>query len=98
MQVHLGAVRAFKGYGHFLAVESEGPLLCFGVPEDSSLDHKGVVVEPAPFDGVDAIGCRRAHSKQPVEADRSGERGGGPVEPLRTDCIFPRRIRVGKVQ
>jgi hypothetical protein len=31
-QVHLRAVRAFKGDVHFLAVESEGPLLRFAVP------------------------------------------------------------------
>lgn len=59
MQLYLGAVRAFKGYVDFLAVESEGPLLRFAVPENSSLHLKRMVVEPAPFDGIDAVGRRR---------------------------------------
>ena len=82
MQLHLGAVRAFKGYVHFLALESEDPLLGVGMPEDASLHYKGVVVEPAPFDGVNAV-AGRALSKEPVKADRSREPGGGPVRPER---------------
>jgi hypothetical protein len=70
MQLRLGAVRAFKVDVDFVAVEGEGPPLDFAVPQDSSLHHKGVVVEPTPFDGVDAIGCR-ALSIEPVEADGS---------------------------
>ena len=68
MQFHLGAVRAFEFDVHFLAVESERPSLHFAVPQNSSLHHKGVVVEPAPFDRVYAI-TRRRLSKEPVKAD-----------------------------
>ena len=51
-QFHLGAIRAFKFDVHCLAIESERPSLHFAVPQNSSLNEKGVVVEPAPFDGV----------------------------------------------
>jgi hypothetical protein len=52
MQLRLCAVRAFKVDVDFVAVEGERPPLHFAVPQDSSLHHKGVVVEPAAFDGV----------------------------------------------
>ena len=55
MQVRRDAVRVFKFDVHLPAVESECPPLSFAVPEDSSFHHKGVIVEPAPFDGVYAV-------------------------------------------
>src|ERR1700729_3509368 len=81
MQFHLGAVRAFEFDFNFLAVETERPSLHFAVSQNSSLHHKGMVVEPAPFDGVDAVACR-AFSKKPVNADGSCEPGSGTVEPF----------------
>ena len=97
MQFHLGAVRAFKFDVHFLAVESERPSLHFAVPQNSSLNEKGVVVEPAPFDGVNAIGRGRV-SKEPVKADGPPEPGGGPVQPFRSGCNFPGWIGIDEVQ
>src|ERR1700679_3166421 len=78
MELCFCAVRAFEVDVHFVAVESQRPSLHFAVPQNSSLHHKGMVVEPAPFHGVDAI-ARRRPAKQPVKANGPCEPSGGPV-------------------
>jgi hypothetical protein len=81
MQLRFCAVRAFKLNVRRLAVEGEGPFLRFAMPQDSSLHLESVVVEPAPFDRIDAI-ARRRFSEEPVKADGPSVPGGGPVQPF----------------
>lgn len=88
VQLRFGAIGAFKLDVDLVALERERVPIYFAMPEDSSIHRERVVVEPTPFDGVDAIGGG-VFSIAPIKADGARDARRRSVRPSRRGCEFP---------
>src|SRR4029077_15638790 len=98
MQLRLEAVGVFKIYRHLVGLEGKYPILRFAVAQDTTLQPKRVLVEPAPPDGVDPVEGRRALSKDPVEPHQSRKMLRGPIGFSGVGRDLPGGTRIEKIQ